>query len=87
MQADDIAVRDPDRFEVWPENWPTLELFDRLGTQWRWDGMSGRCLGLNYGGVETLLRLEGVADQARVFADLQVMERAALAVMNRGKAA
>lgn len=48
--------------------------------------MTGRCLGLDYPGVEAVLRLRKVADRKRLFADLQVMERAALAVFNKPKA-
>lgn len=65
-------------FEVWPENWETFVLFTRLETQWREDSMSGKRLGLDYAGVEALLRLHRVPKRAAVFEDLCAMERAAL---------
>lgn len=74
---------EPEVCEVWEENGPVLELFLACATQWRMDGMSGTVLGLDYPGVEALLRLRKVRDRAAVFADLQVMERAALEVLNR----
>lgn len=74
---------EPEVCEVWAENWGVLELFLACATQWRVDGMSGTVLGLDYPGVEALLRLRRVRDRAAVFADLQVMERAALEVLHR----
>ena len=73
-------------FEVWPENWNTVVLFSRLETQWRVDGMSGTWLGLDYTGVESVLRMNAVADPAQVFADIQLMERAARTVLKRKNA-
>jgi hypothetical protein len=48
-------------------------------TQWR-SGMAG-ATGLDYGGVEALMRLRGLprSQRAERFAEVQVMERAALA--------
>ena len=69
-------------FEVWPENWPAVEMFLRCQTQWR-TTMSGVC-GLDYSAVEWLFRLYEVEDQQAVFQDLQVMEAAALLILNKG---
>lgn len=68
---------------MWPENWPAVELFLGCATQWRVDGMSGAVLGLDYQGVEALMRIRRVRDRAALFDDLQIMERAALRALNR----
>lgn len=67
-------------FEVWPENWPTVVMFMRLQTQWT--PSMGGVLGLNYQSVEFLFRIEGVENQREMLADLQIMEGAALQIMN-----
>jgi len=71
----------PEDFEVLEENWPAVEMFLRLQTQWR-TTMSG-LLGLDYGAVAWLLRLYEVEDPRALLEDLQVMEAAALLSMNR----
>lgn len=60
-------------FHVWPEHVPALRLYLDVQTQWR-EG------GLDYAGVEALLRLQGLprAQRGERFAELQIMERAAL---------
>lgn len=54
-------------------------MFVTLGTQWRHAPMGG-ALGLDYSAVEPTLRLLGVPRKAwgDVFADLRVLERAAV---------
>ncbi len=66
----------PEDFEVFEENWPVVEMFLRLQTQWR-TTMNG-LLGLDYGAVAWLLRLYEVEDPRALLEDLQVMEAAAL---------
>lgn len=56
-------------------------MFLRLFSQWRVGPMGG-FLGLEYSGVETLLRIERVKNRAEMFAKLQVMEQAALPTLN-----
>ena len=56
-------------------------MFLRLQTQWR-TSMSG-VLGLDYVAVEWMLRLYGVEDQRSMLEDLQVMEGAALTLINK----
>ena len=70
----------PEDFEVWEENWPVVEMFLRAQTQWR-TTMNG-VLGLDYGAVAWLLRLYEVTDQRAFLEDLQVMEAAAMMVIN-----
>lgn len=71
----------PDAFEVMPANWAALGAWLACETQWTTagGGMAGLIwLGLNYAGVDVVLRRLGLQDD--VFVDLQVMERAALDV-------
>ena len=70
---------EPD-FEVLEENWESVQMFLRCQTQWR-TTMSG-VLGLDYGALAWLFRLYEVTDQRAVLEDLQVMESAAMLVMN-----
>lgn len=71
----------PEDFEVLEENWPVVEMFLRLQTQWR-TTMNGP-LGLDYGAVAWLLRLYEVEDPRALLEDLQVMEAAALLSISR----
>ena len=66
--------------EVWEENWPAVEMFLRCQTQWR-TTMNG-VLGLDYGALAWLLRLYEVEDPRALLEDLQVMEAAALMLIN-----
>lgn len=62
---------------MWDDNWPALEMFLRLQTQWR-VGMNG-LIGLDYGAVAWLLSLYAETDQHRELLEaLQVMEAAVL---------
>lgn len=79
LLREDVQV---DEVEVWPENWPALDLFAALATQWR-VGMNG-ATGLDYSAVPVVMDLHGIKPEARreCFEDVRVMERAALGVMN-----
>lgn len=68
-------------FEVWEDNWPALEMFLRLQTQWR-STMSG-VIGLDYSAVKWLFRLYEVEDQRAMLEDLQTMEVAAMQAINK----
>ena len=70
----------PEDFEVLEENWPAVQMFLRLQTQWR-TTMKG-LLGLDYGAVAWILRLYEVEDPRALLEDLQVMEAAALLSIN-----
>ncbi len=73
------AIKD-ETFWLWPENLPTFNLWrGRLQTQWH-VGMAGPT-GLDYLGVECVLRIYGIRGKQRVetFAQLQAMELASLA--------
>jgi hypothetical protein len=75
-----------DMCEVWEENWPSFLIFEGLATQWKITAGMGGALwtGLDYQATETLIRMRiPEADRIKVFGDVQVMERAALAVLNK----
>ena len=56
-------------------------MFVRLQTQWIIAGFGG-FIGLNYQSAETVLRIYAVEDRAETFESLQVMEAAALEILN-----
>lgn len=65
-------------FEVLPENWPVVDLFMRVQTQWKFSGF-GTMTGLDYNGVDVVMRRAGIQDpDGSIFTGLQVMEVAAL---------
>ena len=75
-----LADFEDDAAEVWPENWPVVQLFRELWTQWHVG--SGGAIGLRYEAAYPLLdrRFAG-ADWDVAFDDLQALERAALVEM------
>lgn len=73
------ARASPEAFEIWPENWASLHAWLACETQWRvLTGSGGHDYqGLDYTAVDVVMRRLRLEDE--VFADLQEMERAALA--------
>jgi len=71
-------------FEVWEENWEIVVMFLRMSTQWN-TSMSG-LTGLNYPSLECLCKLYSVKDPVAIFEGVQVMEGAALAILNSKRA-
>ena len=69
-------------FEVWEENAAVFGLFLRLRTQWRI--INSVVTGLDYPAVAVLMDVFSVDDKQLFFDDIQAMELAALAVMNKG---
>ena len=65
---------------MWEENWPVVEMFLRVQTQWR-TTMNG-VLGLDYGALAWLFMMYEVQDQRALLEDLQVMEEAAMVTIN-----
>lgn len=64
-------------FEVLPENWPVVQAWLRVQTQWR---MSfGGPVGLDYPAVESVLRRLDPRGWEALFDGVQVMEFAVLA--------
>lgn len=77
LQPGDLA--DMQEMPVWPENWPAVELFAALQTQWT-VAPSGRLVGLRYESLPVVCRALRIRrrKQRRLFCDLQVMESAVL---------
>lgn len=74
-------------YEIWPCNWPAVQVFVACATQWRWLLAATQALrvGLEYTAVEAVMRMQRVPARERpaVLARVQVMERAALQVWER----
>ena len=81
----DEAPGEDDAFELWPDNAAVFDLFCSLAT--RWDILAGfgfiRYVGLQYGEAEVLMRARRLKDRAALFADLHLMELAALPLLNK----
>lgn len=60
-------------FEVLEENWPVIDIFCAVQTQWRVGGMGG-IVGLNYQSVELMFKIYETPDKRDVFECLQIME-------------
>ena len=69
--------------EVWPENVPALQMFQRIGTRWV-VGM-GDVTGIRWEAIYPLMDRLGLDAPAwdALLSDLEVMEQAALEVINR----
>jgi len=81
-----IALPEPEPepdFEVLPENWDALTLFLKVQTQWR--TTMGGVIGLDYASVISTAKLYEYENLGSVLQDLQVIEVAALAEMNKEK--
>lgn len=80
-----LADFDDDAVEIWPENAGAVSAFSAVGTQWRTGAVGAT--GLDYPAVfATLDRIRRDLDDAGrddLFADIQVMERAALQEMSK----
>ena len=71
--------------ELWPENVPAVLLYLACDTQWRYAGMNGVPVGLDYAGVRAVMDLQAVPQEERpgLFADLQTLEQAQLQVSHQ----
>ena len=71
--AELVGSQAPKEFEVWPENWPAVDLFIRCQTQWHWrpDGWRG---GMIYSELIAMGKLFSVKNLERVMEDVQVIE-------------
>lgn len=70
-------------FEVWEENWPSVEVFLSVQTQWR--ATYGTFYGLDYNSLFCVMDLYETKDRKRIFEDVQLIERTALEVLNEEK--
>jgi hypothetical protein len=79
-----VTEQADETFEVWDMNWPAVEAFLALQTQWRTVAMStlerARVvrLGLDYAAIPPVMDLLKVKKRKRVFEQLMVLESAAL---------
>jgi hypothetical protein len=88
LHGDDEDEGDPDEvdpYEVFPENWDAVRVFQALTSQWRRDSFTGIFEGLNYPSVESVLHMMKIENTADVFRDIRVMEFAARKELNRGR--
>lgn len=69
--------------EIAPDEADVVALFLSLQTQWRRHAMTGAALGLIYEAVPATAALTGIATTPALFADLQIMESAAMEEMAR----
>lgn len=67
-------------FEVWPENWDIVMMFMRMQTQW--NVVMGGYVGLRYEVLRWFCDLYSVKDPQAMLEGIQVMEAAALKVLN-----
>lgn len=68
---------------VWAENWPALEAFAACSTQWRILPMGGN-QGIDYPSLQAVLWARDIPrrDRSRIFDDVRLIERGALAAMS-----
>lgn len=62
---------------------PVIRLFYSMATQWRFDPLSGRRLGIDYSAVPATAQMLGVQMSPDRFHDMRVMEAEALNVLAR----
>ena len=74
------SLEEPKHFEVFPENKEVVELFLIVQTQWRTS--FGGFVGLDYTAVFQTMRICGIKFNRDGIVDLQIMELAALSVVN-----
>jgi len=77
--AELIGSQAPKVFDVWPENWPAVELFMRCQTQWRTD--NGQRTGLIYSELIGIGNLYSVENLGKVVEGVQVIEAE---ILNQG---
>lgn len=84
MELAGITMADfgDDVVEIWPEHWDAYVLFAYMRTQWRAGGMG--VIGLDYGTLHRKMDRMGLGPQQydELEADIQIMEIAALNLMN-----
>lgn len=67
---------------MFPENADAARLFLACGTQWRFAGMSGHLLGLDYAGAQAAARFMALEHSPELFDKLRVMEAEARRLVN-----
>jgi len=84
--SDDVKAaysqsQEQDEFEVWPENWDTVQLFLLVQTQWRTGSMGG-VIGLDYTAIDSAVRFAEMDVTPEMFKGLRVMESSAVNALN-----
>jgi hypothetical protein len=69
--------------ELAPDEVDVVALFLALETQWLRHAMTGAALGLTYQAIPATAEMTGIKMTPALFADLQIMEKAALKEMAR----
>ncbi|MGK9234772.1 DUF1799 domain-containing protein [Inquilinus limosus] len=74
---------------IWPENWPAICAWPAVCTQWRTESVPGGLgpgrlvyVGLDYGAAIASAKAAGIDLTPELWADLRVMEAAALKALN-----
>lgn len=70
-------------FEVFEDNWPTIEMWLRLQTQWRTS--FGGLIGLDYVAARFLFEIYEIEDRKSMMDGIIIMERAALKIISEDK--
>lgn len=99
VRTEDEDAGQAEPFEVWQENWTTVDVFRSLSTQWQQvsvsipvagglGGFSTRVVrtGIHYPAIPTILSMRRdikKKDWPEIFQNIRVMERAALQEMRR----
>ena len=79
-----IALPEPEKepdFEVFPENLDIVKCF--ISCQSQWNTSFGGITGLDYASVLAVINMYKYSDPIAVFEGIQIMEAAAMAVMNK----
>ncbi|WP_354555866.1 DUF1799 domain-containing protein [Rhizobium aquaticum] len=86
VDQSEISRQESEAFKVAPSNWDSVMAFLACDTQWRVVALPSRLswIGLDYAGVDVVLRR--FEFPSSVFSDLQVMEHAALSVLEGNSA-
>jgi hypothetical protein len=77
-----LGLDEPQDTECWPANWPVLQVFSAMGTQWMVS--YGGYVGLRYEALQPVFEACGIKKKARaeMFHSLRIMENEALSVIN-----
>lgn len=69
--------------EIWQDNLDVFRLFKAMSTQWRTS--MGGVTGLDYNCLSWVMKVNNIAENERIFNDLQIMEGEALKLINKAK--
>lgn len=78
-----VAQQSGSDFEVFPDNWPVIEMFLRVQTQWR--ATYGSYYGLDYNSLFLMFDTYQVEDRRSMLEDIQIIERSVITALNEEK--